>query len=241
MWFDFMRNRKAEPAVTESLLIGSHSVPLRLVRHPRARRYRLRLNADGTARVTIPSRGSAAVARRFVAQHRRWLEREFRLWQSQPRRPAHWQVGSEIWFRGESVSIQSDRPGRIRFADEQLSVSDAGGDVRPAVERHLRRLAAAELPRRVGELAEQHGFTVARVTVRNQRARWGSCSRRGRISLNWRLVQMPDYARDYIILHELAHLRQMNHSSRFWREVELLCPDYRVSERWIKEHRDLLR
>ncbi len=89
-------------------------------------------------------------------------------------------------------------------------------------------------------LASRNGFTVNRVTVRNQRTRWGSCSRRGTISLNWRLIQTPDYVRDYIALHELAHLRHMNHSRRFWQEVERLCPDYRSAERWLKQNRGIL-
>jgi predicted metal-dependent hydrolase len=108
------------------------------------------------------------------------------------------------------------------------------------MEGHLRRLATAELPVKVMEYAALHRFTVNRVTIRNQKSRWSSCSRRGTISLNWRLIQTPDWVRDYIILHELAHLRQMNHSHKFWREVESLCPDYQRAERWLKEH-DLIR
>jgi predicted metal-dependent hydrolase len=91
------------------------------------------------------------------------------------------------------------------------------------------------------ELAKLHGIEVARVSVRNQRSRWGSCSRRGTISLNWRLIQTPAWVRDYIILHELAHRREMNHSDRFWREVERLCPDYLAAERWLKAQRAVLR
>lgn len=91
------------------------------------------------------------------------------------------------------------------------------------------------------ELAAMHGMNVSRVTVRNQKSRWGSCSRRGTISLNWRLVQTPEFVRDYIILHELAHRRQMNHSEKFWHEVERLFPDYLQAERWLKKHANLLR
>jgi len=105
----------------------------------------------------------------------------------------------------------------------------------------LWRLAARELPVRTLELAAWHNFTVRRVTVRNQRSRWGSCSRRGTISLNWRLIQAPPFVRDYIVLHELAHLKEMNHSRRFWREVARLCPDFADAERWLKQHSGLLR
>ena len=84
-------------------------------------------------------------------------------------------------------------------------------------------------------------MAVGRVSVRNQRSRWGSCARTGTISLNWRLIQTPDSVRDYIVLHELMHVRQMNHSARFWREVAAVCPAYEEAERWIKLHSALLR
>jgi predicted metal-dependent hydrolase len=113
--------------------------------------------------------------------------------------------------------------------------------MRPRVQSFLWGLAARELPSRVFELAAVHRVRVSRVTVRNQRSRWGSCSRRGTISLNWRLVQAPLFVRDYIILHELAHLKEMNHSRRFWREVARLCPDFARAERWLKANSELLR
>jgi len=129
----------------------------------------------------------------------------------------------------------------IRFGSEVLKVAAGTADLRQAVERHLWRLAAKELPPRVFELAALHQLPARRVTVRNQRSRWGSCSRRGTISLNWRLVQAPPFVRDYIVLHELAHLKEMNHSHRFWREVERLCPDFDAAEKWLKQNSGLLR
>ena len=84
--------------------------------------------------------------------------------------------------------------------------------------------------------AAVHQAPVRRVTVRNQRSRWGSCSAGGTVSLNWRLVQTPDLVRDYIIYHELMHLREMNHSTRFWARVEEVCPEWREAERWIKRN-----
>ena len=72
------------------------------------------------------------------------------------------------------------------------------------------------------------------VTIRNQRSRWGSCARNGNITLNFRLVQMPAHVRDYVLLHELMHIRQQNHSRRFWRLVEAVCPGFRDAERWLR-------
>jgi predicted metal-dependent hydrolase len=80
-----------------------------------------------------------------------------------------------------------------------------------------------------------------RIAVRDQRSRWGSCSARGAIMLNWRLIQMPPEVADYVMLHELVHLVQPNHSRRFWRAVEGVCADWRVAERWLRQHgRELL-
>jgi predicted metal-dependent hydrolase len=122
-----------------------------------------------------------------------------------------------------------------------VRVKDVGGDLRGRIERHLWRLASKELTARALELAALHQVAVSRVSVRNQRSRWGSCSRHGTISLNWRLIQAPVFVRDYIVLHELMHRREMNHSARFWREVERVCPDYEMADRWLKQQAGLLK
>jgi predicted metal-dependent hydrolase len=106
---------------------------------------------------------------------------------------------------------------------------------------HLRAVAVRELVPRCLELAARHGIHVARVVVRNQKSRWGSCSPRRVIALNWRLIQMPDHVCEYVLIHELMHLRQPNHSRKFWREVDAVCPVWRESERWLRKHgRELL-
>jgi hypothetical protein len=215
-----------------------------LVRNTRARRYVLRLRPNGSARVTIPRGGSAAEARRFAERNKGWVERELQRFATRPTRPKEWLIGTEILFRGELVKIEAGvngESGRIRLGSEVIQVADPAADLRPAIERHLWRLAAKELPSRVLEYAAVHQVPVRRITVRNQRSRWGSCSRRGTISLNWRLIQAPPFVRDYICLHELMHLREMNHSARFWREVERVCPDYETAERWLKQHSALLK
>jgi len=222
------------------LTVGAQRVRLHFLRHPRARRYVLRLNSDGSARVTLPRRGSMTEARRFVHRNISWLERQLLRQAAQAHRPLPLLPHSEILFRGESVRLEKSGE-EIRFATETLHINNAVTDFRFPIERHLWRLAARELPLRVLELAKLHQFSVQKVTVRNQRSRWGSCSRSGTISLNWRLIQAPPFVRDYLILHELAHLREMNHSRRFWNEVAKLCPNFPEAESWLKLNAGLLR
>src|SRR3954470_6973443 len=97
------------------------------------------------------------------------------------------------------------------------------------VERELRERAKQELPVRLLELASAHRLAVARVSIRNQRWRWGSCSRTGHICLNWRLIQMPDAIRDYVMIHELMHLKRLDHSPKFWKLVAQAYPDFQTA------------
>jgi predicted metal-dependent hydrolase len=210
-----------------------------LRRHPTARRYLLRLDPEGQVVVTMPLRGSPKEALDLVAKHREWIERQQARRKAQPAYAADWRPGTEILFRGEVVALAVEQARGLpmaRVASESFKIADLGMNLRRPVEQWLRRLALAELPPRVKELAERHGVEVGRVSVRNQASRWGSCSATGTISLNWRLIQVPPPVRDYIILHELMHRREMNHSARFWRLVQAVCPDYRASEAWLKAH-----
>jgi predicted metal-dependent hydrolase len=111
----------------------------------------------------------------------------------------------------------------------------------PEAQRAWRARAKQALPARLYELAAQHGCTVTAVSIRGQKTRWGSCGRNGHISLNWRLMLMPSWVRDYVLLHELMHLRRMDHSPKFWRLVEAACPEYRAARQWLRRNGPSLR
>ncbi len=209
---------------------------VQFVRMRRARRYIIRVRRDGSFRVTIPRGGSRRAAEAFLNQHRRWAELE-RARALAYHAPAEWRPGDRILLRGQYVSLELERHGDERwliFGAERLRVADEPADLRPAVETWLKALARRELVLRLGQLADDHGLTLSRVTIRNQQSRWGSCSRSGAVALNFRLVQAPDSVRDYVLIHELMHLKQPNHSRRFWRLVEAACPSFREAERWLR-------
>jgi predicted metal-dependent hydrolase len=174
---------------------------MEFVRHPRARRYVVRVKADGTVRVTVPRWGSRQHAEAFAqAQH--------------------------AWIARQQAALRVTRPNRLAYTDEAL----AG----------LRERATGELPPRLQTLAEHYGLRFSRVSVRDQRSRWGSCSPSGHISLNWRLVLMPEEVRDYVLIHELMHLRRLDHSPHFWRLVRHACPGFEDARSWLRENRHLL-
>ena len=213
------------------------------VRSARARTYRLTLRRDGVAAVTIPARGSEREAREFAGQHHDWLARARARQARRPKPAVEWTVGTEVLWRGEMREIRAASTGerpQVCLAADVFSVRTLEGDLRGALEKHFLRRARVELPARTWELAAETASDAKQVSVRNQRSRWGSCSAGGTISLNWRLVQTPDFVRDYIIYHELMHLQEMNHSDRFWRRVGEVCPGWREAERWLKRNGSLL-
>jgi predicted metal-dependent hydrolase len=118
------------------------------------------------------------------------------------------------------------------IASQQLKQRSRGPVVHPD-QPALRKRAARELPVELLALADVHGITVTRVSIRNQRSRWGACSSRGSITLNWRLILVPPQVREYVMIHELMHRREMNHSTRFWRHVAAACPNYQDARKWL--------
>lgn len=162
------------------------------VRHHRARRYLLRVDADGRVRVTIPRGGSRRLAGAFAERHLDWIRRQ------------RARVTHVVWTPSDRLA--------------------------------LRARAAVELPPALLRRAADFGLTVSRVSVRNQRSRWGSCGRDGHVSLNWRLLLMPDAVRDYVMVHELMHLRRLDHSPAYWALVAEACPDFRTSREWLRRH-----
>ena len=220
-----------------ALTIAGRAMPVTIARHRLARRYVVRVGPDGGLRLTVPRGASLAGAFAFAQRQADWIRREV---DRQRARQAPWVTGSRAWFRGELQALCVG-DSTVSIGSEHVHLASPDADVRAAVEAHLRRLAAAELPDRCRALARESQVQFSTVSVRNQKSRWGACSPRRAITLNWRLIQMPDRVRDYVILHELSHVRHPNHSRRFWREVERVCAWWKDAERWLRRHgRELL-
>jgi hypothetical protein len=227
---------KFTPATaTLKVALPAGEIPLQFVRNLKARRYIMRV-LDGVARVTIPRGGNVHDAWEFAQRCRPWVERELQ------KKPVSWGHGTIILLRGEPVelSLETTEGSHIaRVGPHEIAVT--AETVREKIEGFLMELARSELVPLTRALALQHQVSIQKVAIKDQRSRWGSCSVRGTISLNWRLIQTPRSVQEYIIIHELMHLREMNHSSRFWAHVAAACPDYLVCEKWLRSHSALLR
>ena len=214
------------------------SASVLFVRHRRARRYILRVLDDGTIRVTLPRWGARREAQAFLEASRDWIAAQQQRRAEVCRRETAWRDGTMVLVDGRMIALQVMPIGdgvEIRCGDTLVGRAAAPPpDLRPVVEGWLMAEARRSLPVELQVLAARHDISVARVSVRNQRSRWGACSPTGTITLNWRLIQVPAYVREYVLLHELMHRRELNHSRRFWRLVAACCPRHQEARRWLR-------
>ena len=213
---------------------------VRVRRHRQARRYTLRIHsATREVLLTMPPRGNLREARDFAQKHGAWIaSRLGRLPE-----PAPFVHGIELPLRGVNHRIVH-RPGArgtcwVEIGDDgerELCVAGEEPHVARRVSDFLKREAKHDLEVASRRAAEQLGVRIKRVSIRDQSSRWGSCSTTGVLSYSWRLILAPAFVLDYLAAHEVAHLIEMNHSRRFWRLVERVCPNVTRAKTWLDAH-----
>ena len=231
--------RPSEPQ-TIQVVFDQAIYPVRIRRHRQARRYTLRIHAATREVIlTMPPRGSVREAREFAQKHGGWIAaRLHRLPEATPF--AH---GMMVPLRGVGHRIEH-RPGvrgtvwhEIGEAGEALlCVAGEAPHLDRRVGDYLRREAQRDLEAASRRASERFGVSIKRISVRDQASRWGSCSTTGVLSYSWRLILAPPFVLDYLAVHEVAHLIEMNHSPRFWRLVHGVCADAHRAKVWLDVH-----
>lgn len=220
-------------SLPESLEIDGRSVPLAARRNQRARRMNLRLDAgNGGLELTLPPGVSEDAALDFLERHQGWIAARLKRLPA----PVAFQHGAELPILGERHRIQHAPWARRGVWREQglLYVSGAAEHLARRVADYLKAEARRVCRARAEEKALAIGARLSRVSVRETRSRWGSCSSDGALSFSWRLILAPELVLDYVVAHEVAHLRHLNHSPAFWRLVAELAPDFEAQRRWLK-------
>lgn len=210
------------------------AIPYRIRRSDRARRVRVTVAAEGDVEVVLPRRATERDAAAAVAELRPWIER--RLAEAERTRAAVAARAGTVPYLGETLTLVP-QPGRTRVhrrGDELLVPGD--GEERPAIERWYRRRAQVEVAARLDRATALAGTPYSGLTIRGQRTRWASCSATGGMSFNWRLLLAPAAVLDYVVWHEVCHLRVRDHSPRFWALVAERCPGHREQAAWLRRH-----
>ncbi|MEN9657257.1 MAG: hypothetical protein RL571_722 [Pseudomonadota bacterium] len=216
------------------LRLADKEIAYHVERSSRRRSIGLKITADGLT-IVLPARAPIKDAERAIQSKLKWILAK--LAQPMPAVVAL-AAGSSVLWQGQAKFVQL-AAGRTRLEAEILYVSELI-PLPTALTRFYQRSAKAYFLQRLGFWSEQMGLQPRQLFLSSAKSRWGSCTALGDIRLNWRLMQAPPQVIDYVVIHELAHLAELNHSSRFWDIVAAACPDWKTKRLWLKQNGALL-
>lgn len=239
------------------MLLGSYEIILdgktvfyTLKRSFKARLIWLYIKQGTGLTVTIPKYYNLKNVPEYLKSNSAWiirhLNKRFDGIPALPPTAAH--PANTMSYLGKYITVMQERkntgPSVVRLERNSLIVS-----FNPSGKKHLlgelekwcREQASSLLQLRVKRFSQQMGLSYNRVFIRNQKSRWASCSYRRNLNFNWRLVMVPEPVLDYVVVHELCHLKEMNHSKSFWNLVGRYCPDWREYRKWLDNHCEELK
>lgn len=236
-----LRTMWSNDSLPEFLQVGEETLPLVIRRHQNAKRICLRYNpTDHAISLTLPRHTRVGDGLMFLMQKSEWLVETLR------EMPTKKQIkpGVVIPLLGKRVRMKHDADLTHAWIirDDVLYVSGERADFSENVTYALREIASRTLTTIANRYAARIGRKIQRVSIRDTRSRWGSCSTTARLSFSYRLIFAPKEVMEYVVAHEVAHLRHMNHSPNFWNCVGFLAPEYEAAKDWLKLHgKDLYR
>lgn len=214
----------------------------------RRRSLEIRVVDPDDIRVYAPERARLQDVDRFMTGQLHWIQNTvdtLRAYRQEHARSHPVSDGSMLLYRGEPLTLHIREGARdhveMREGEWTVYASDTGDQaIRQLLRRHLTECARREIAQKVKHYAERVGRAPGRIAVRDQRTRWGSCSSKHNLNFNYKLIMAPEEALNYVVIHELCHLYDFNHSARFWARVQSHQPDYPVWKKWLKDHGEIL-
>lgn len=214
-------------------LTGPPVVAILVRRTRRARRLSLRVSAlDGRVTMSLPMRTPLREAQVFAREKESWI-RDTLANRPDEARPV---IGGSVLFQGTDVNVVAGAGRVARLVDGQISVPDNPARVGFRVAAFMKVAAREKLREASDSYAAQLGVSYGRLTLRDTRSRWGSCSAEGNLMYSWRLIMAPPEVLDYVAAHEVAHLLEMNHSPDYWRVVSSIYPQYKPPRAWLRKN-----
>jgi predicted metal-dependent hydrolase len=226
----------------ELLAIDGEKVVVNVRLNPRARRIVMRINpVSGDVTVTAPTRAGRAAALAFVRGETAWVSRQ----RAAAPKAVALAPGALVPFLGSAHRIraaQKKGPAPVWREEDEIFVAGRAEHAARRLTDFFKREAKKSFEESAMAFGRQLGVMPSRITLRDTASRWGSCSSARSLSFSWRLIFAPDFVRDYVVAHEAAHLKEMNHGPRFWAHVDALTPHARRARKWLRENgRNLLR
>ena len=221
--------------------VNGRSVHVRVRSSDRAKTMRITVGPRRPLEVVVPTGTTEERIQRFLHQKRRWIDDKVASSEAIANRPSVLGLDKTgvVWIGGRPLEVQRRIGGRpiARAAEpSMLTVSGPATRHADAIERWYRRQARCHIARSVQHESARLALKYAAIGIRDPRTRWGSCSRSGHLSFSWRLVLTPPEILRYVVVHELCHLVEPNHSKAFWRTLEAAQPGWQASARWLRRH-----
>lgn len=214
-------------------LPGDPPIPLTLRRSAQAKRISLRISQlDGRVTLTMPKRLAEREAIDFARSMEGWIRKHL----DARGEDVHVGIGTELPLGGRQYTVHSGKGRRVQITPEGIFVPGPEARMGKRLGAHLKEIARDRLAGASDDYAARLGRTYARLSLRDTRSRWGSCTSDGGLMYSWRLVMAPPEVLDYVAAHEVAHLAQMNHSPAFWAEVTRIYGDYSAARAWLRTH-----
>ncbi|MFV2003296.1 MAG: M48 family metallopeptidase, partial [Paracoccaceae bacterium] len=219
--------------MSQLVLAGDPPVEISLRRTRQARRISLRVSQfDGRVTLSLPHWMPPLAARKFAAEKERWIRRQLAaraidVW------PA---IGGHVMFEGKDVPVVTTPSRSTRFVDGKIMVPGDGERAPARLAAFFKVMARQRLSAACDGYADRLALKFHRITLRDTRSRWGSCSAGGGLMFSWRLIMAPERVLQYVAAHEVAHLAEMNHSPAFWATVEGLYPAFDEPRQWLREN-----
>lgn len=235
---------------TYSVVLDGIHIPYRIRKSQRARNIRLTFEDSGNLVVTLPLRRQLKDIETALIEHKKWILRKFKEARTQRKIPPPFLLKDGSYlpvidrsFR-LSLSVNNKRTARWSFFNNTLNIMAprlSPSIISRGIVYWYKTMAKLFLEDRVAYWSKIISISPNAIRVKNQHTVWGSCSKKANLNFNWRILLLSKQAADYLIIHELTHLKEMNHSPRFWQLVEEFCPDYRIHKAELKVKNAWLR
>ncbi len=241
-----MASRRRPPLTIigqRNISLDGQTVSYTLKRSPRARCARLEIRQTTGLTLVIPRYYDGAQIYELLEKKKRWILNNLtKCYRLKPPKINGLQDGDSIPYLGGELYLEVQKnegcedSAQIKNNKLIIGVGNRNHKLELILEQWYRAQAAELLTEKVEQISAELGLKYNRITIRGQRSRWASCSCQRNLSFNWKLMMTPEPVVDYVIIHELLHLKEMNHAKRFWKLVAEHCPDWRERRRWLEEH-----
>lgn len=223
--------------MTELIEIGEPPIPLKIKRSARARRYSLRIsNKDGAISLTMPKYAALAEAVNFARAQEGWMRKHL----AKQLKPLPLVFGRSVLFDGEYRRIEQGTGRAVLFKDGIIYVPGSPDKLTAKLRAYFKTMARERMVAASVHYADILERPIGRVTLRDTRSRWGSCTSEGNLMYSWRLIMAPREVQAYVAAHEVCHLIEMNHSEAYWALVAGIFPDYKAKRAWLKNNGNVL-